>query len=356
MDGVHEKSPMSRRANRVTPILSGWRGASVTWVLQGATFTSPLVNSLYTVKLTLSIVDSVGLEGNHEAPWIPLSCQVITNLTGDFMIKITTTRRLATAVSSLAFAAATVGATAASAQESNLSFNLGVEYLALGFFASQGASGDAGPAPVNFDDYFADYGVNGVPRVTLGAELNDGMGARLRFFEFDETEFYLGLDRNVNFRIVDAEVYFPLFSEGGREVEVFAGYRDAFIHLDGSDFGEPNPYEFDGGGFTAGANFRMPIMDSDFAFRFGGRYSLMQGDVNFQPVSGLGLDNVLVHAFDVNIGAEYTRSLGAVDLTAHAGWEMQYYGTDTYFPFAIDPESLGDVGLSGFTAGIMLTF
>lgn len=256
-----------------------------------------------------------------------------------------------TTIAGLALAATGIVATPATAQSADISYELGVEYLALEFFASQGAAAsDSEP-----DDTFPDYGTNGVARYTLGAELGNGIGARLRYFEFDETETLLGIDRNVNFRMLDADAYFPLFSDGGRQVEVFAGFRNGFIHLDGSDFGSNDTYEFEGTGITVGSNFQMPVSDS-FSFLFGGRYSLLQGDVNFAPVSTVTLDNVLLHSFEVSLGAEYTHAFAAFDLAARAGWEMQYYGTDTYFPFAIDPETVGDVGLGGLTAELALTF
>lgn len=233
--------------------------------------------------------------------------------------------------------------------QSDLTITPEIEVLGLGFFASAGS----GAANQN---YFPDYGTAAAYRVSLNLESDGDVGGRLRYFNYDETEPHLGLDRQAMFRMIDAEATFPLFEGNGRTVDGFLGLRRGDIHLDGSDFGENNPYDFSGTGLTLGGEYRANAFNDNTWFVVGGRYSLMIGDVNFEPVSTTGLDNVLLHAAEAFAGLEYNRSYQSFDLGLRVGLEMQYYGTDTYFPFAIDPETLGDTGLAGVTAGVSISF
>jgi hypothetical protein len=239
-------------------------------------------------------------------------------------------------------------ALASPAQSQSVSISPELEILALGFFASAG-SGDAN------QNYFPDYGVSPAYRLTLNVKSSGRVSGRLRYFDYDQTEAHLGLDRTAEFRMLDAEAVIPLFDGGNRGADAFIGLRHGNISLDGSDFGESNPYNFSGTGLTAGAEYRTALNDNLW-FSFGGRYSLMMGDVDFQPVSTQSLDSVLLHSFDAFAGLKYNRAYRNVNVGMHAGVEIQYYGTDTYFPYAIDPETLGDTGLAGFSAGVSITF
>ncbi len=252
---------------------------------------------------------------------------------------------------STTFAIATAAAVgvASMAQADGITITPEIEVLSLGFFASQGSGNSAA-------DYFPDYGSNTAMRFTIAAASEAGMGIRLRYFEFDETATHLGIERRALFEMIDLEAFFAVFTGNTSSAEAFIGVRQGNIELNGSDFGGSDPYQFDGTGLTLGASYSTAI-SQNFGLTFGGRYSIMAGDATFEPVSTQVLSNTIVHTFDLFAGVEYERSFQNADLRAHFGYEVQFYGTDSvYFPFAIDPETIGDTGLMGLTLGLSVSF
>ncbi|NKX44577.1 Lpg1974 family pore-forming outer membrane protein [Roseicyclus persicicus] len=258
-------------------------------------------------------------------------------------------RITAPATASLALAAALLATTSSMAQADGITITPGIEVLSLGFFASQGTGSSV-------ENYFPDYGVNTAIRYTISAASDAGLGVRLRYFEFDETEPHFGTDRRAVFEMLDAEAFFPVFTGDSSSAEAFIGVRSGNIELSGADFGGVDPYQFEGTGLTLGASFAHQI-NNNFGLNFGGRYSIMAGDATFTPVSTNVLSNTIVQTFDLFAGVEYMRSFRGADLRAHFGYEVQFYGTDSvYFPFAIDPETIGDTGLMGLTLGLNVSF
>jgi len=233
---------------------------------------------------------------------------------------------------------------AACCEQRQLGFVGGVDLTVFRFNARQGAGGNS--AAGNFDDYFPDYGFQGQGRYWIGIETPSGYGMRARLFEWEASESYLGLVREQDIEMYDVEGTVDI-SGWGWNVTGFGGLRWGSIELDGSDFGEPNPYNFDGAGLTGGIDFRRCVW-RDLSVVGGVRYSVLYGDTNFAPVSGAELDNTFVDVVEMRMGVEWARQTqygGRV--FAAAAWEHQVYGTDTYLPFAIDPETLGDVSLAG---------
>lgn len=224
-----------------------------------------------------------------------------------------------------------------------LSVEAGIDLLFLDFYAAQGADGDDS----NYSPYFPDMGTHLTPRYWVEVQHNKKIGLRARYLNYDHTRFYLGLDRNVSFELFDLELTVPVALGQDTEIKPFIGYRYGDIGLDGSDFGEPNPYQFTGHGLTVGMDLKHALWGSDFSLTAGGRYSLLYGKTEFEPVTDSSLDDTIVSGFELFMGVEYLHDFGNIELGIEAGWEQQYYGTDTYFPFAIDPETIGDVSLGG---------
>jgi hypothetical protein len=227
--------------------------------------------------------------------------------------------------------------------DSGLSVEAGVDLMYLDFYASQGADGGGS----NNAQYFPDLGTKLTPRYWVEVKPTDHIGLRGRYLHYSQSKIYLGLNRDVRFEILDLELTFPVALAKMTKIKPFIGYRRGQIDLDGSDFGELNPTQFTGQGFTIGTDFEHALFGSPVSLATGFRYSLLYGDTEFAPTSPNSLHHTMVSGYELFVGLDYMHNFGAVEVGARAGWEQQYYGTDGYFPFAIDPETNGDVGLGG---------
>jgi hypothetical protein len=218
----------------------------------------------------------------------------------------------------------------------------GIELTFLRLYAQQGAGASSG----NVDDYFPDLGVQAAGRYWFGYEFANGFGVRGRLFEWEESAQIGAVVRNQDIEMYDAEMTYDSNIHGW-DLTGFGGVRWGSIELDGSDFTEPNPMDFDGVGMTIGGELRHELI-GNFSIFGSARYSVLYGDTTFAPVSSAILEDTYVDIKEIKLGLEWakqTRFGGAI--FANVAWEHQVYGTDTYFPFAIDPETLGDVALSG---------
>jgi len=227
----------------------------------------------------------------------------------------------------------------------------GVDLMFLRLYARQGAGGNS--AAGNIDDYFPDYGFNVTGRYWLGYEMSDGLGIRARFFEWQHSRAYLGRNREQAFKIVDVEATLDSTFYNW-ELTGIGGIRWGSIQLDGSDFGEPNPMNFEGTGLTLGVELRRPFW-RNLSLIGGARYSVLCGQTDFEPVSTAVLGDTFIDITEVRLGVEWEMQMGSGGrLFANGVWEHQIYTTDTYMPFAIDPETVGDVSLAGpaFSIGI----
>ncbi|MCO6457763.1 MAG: hypothetical protein J5I93_20860 [Pirellulaceae bacterium] len=220
----------------------------------------------------------------------------------------------------------------------------GVDLTLFKFYARQGAGGDSNAG--NVDDYFPEYGYLGHGRYWIGYELDSGWGIRGRMFRWQGTESYLGIDREQEFEIYDIESTVDMCVMGW-DLTGIGGIRWGSIELNGTDFGGIDPYRFEGVGMTVGVDFRRGVW-GNLAVVGGVRYSVLYGETEFTPVSNSVLDNTFMDITEVRLGVEWSREtrLGG-RVFASAVWEQQVYGTETYLPFAIDPETLGDVSLAG---------
>ena len=228
------------------------------------------------------------------------------------------------------------------ARSSGPGFEAGVDVMYMQFYARQGAGGSAS----NNDDYFPDMGHDTTYRAWAEVNNGKGLGLRGRYFDYSDSAFFLGLDREQSIRSADLEVTFET-DIADFDIKPFIGARWQEVNLHGSDFGEPNPYEFEGYGLTTGIDFTRQIY-GPISIYAGGRYSLIFGDTTFGSVSNSELEDTLMSAVELRAGLQWQREFAnGAGIDVRLGWEQHFYGTDTYFPFAIDPETLGDVGLGG---------
>lgn len=236
------------------------------------------------------------------------------------------------------------------AQDGSAGLVGGAELTLFRLHAQQGAGGDSDAG--NFDDYFPDLGMNGSGRFWFGYEAANGVGLRARIFQWEESQRYLGQIREQDFEIYDIEATVDTCIHSW-DLTGFGGVRWGSIELDGSDFSEPNPMNFDGAGMTLGGEVRRQLL-GNVGLLAGFRYSVLYGETDFAPIGTLTLDDTYVDISEFKLGVEYARPTRFGNCFANVTWEHQVYGTDTYFPFAIDPETLGDVALSGpvFSIGI----
>ena len=227
----------------------------------------------------------------------------------------------------------------------------GAELTLFRLHGRQGAGGNSNVG--NTDDYFPDYGFNAAGRYWLGYEASNGLGVRARFFEWEQSKSYNGSEREQKFEIYDVEATLDT-TFCNWELTGIGGLRWGAIQLDGTDFGEANPTNFDGAGLTLGAEFSRSFW-RNFSIIGGARYSVLYGQTDFRPVSTAVLDNTYVDISELRLGLEWEKQMKSGGrLFASAAWEHQLYGTDAYLPFAIDPETVGDVSLAGpvFSIGI----
>jgi len=227
----------------------------------------------------------------------------------------------------------------------------GVDITAFRLYGNQGAGGDSNVG--NIDDYFPDYGFVGDARIWFGYEGPNGMGIRARIFEWEESQLYNGSVRTQDIEVYDLEATLDM-SVCAWEFTGFGGLRWSSIELNGTDFGGVDPMDFEGAGLTMGVDVRRCLW-RDISLVGGVRYSVLYGETTFAPTSTAVLDNTFVDITEMRLGLEWARELGIGGrLFVSAVWEQQVYGTDTYMPFAIDPETLGDVSLAGpvFSIGI----
>lgn len=231
----------------------------------------------------------------------------------------------------------------------------GAELTLFTLYGKQGAGGNSNAG--NNDDYFPEH--EGVPggRYWFGYETSEGLGIRGRFFHWADEQFYNGANREQSFQTFDIESTLDM-SIRSFQIDGFAGMRWGSIELQGSDsdfdsgFGSLDSYQFEGVGLTIGADGRRALL-GNISLVLGARYSVLYGENSFTETTAV-LDNTYLDILEVRLGAEWARTFcSGSRVFAGIAWEQQIYGTDSYMPHAIDPESLGDVSLSGpvFTIG-----
>jgi len=220
---------------------------------------------------------------------------------------------------------------------------------------SSGGLLDLSPAQMNF---------NPSQRYWIGYQGADGLGGRIRYWEFDRGVSTPVTGLGVEYRNLDVEMtqavdfkrWNLLFAGGLRyqetatDISVVAGVPVAF------NLG------FDGVGLTFATQATRDLNSSGtWRMTAGARYSAVYGNAKANigvGLGGLGLGvtsrDDLVNVLELNIGPQYRRRLSNGSyLTMGAGVEAQYYSNGLDLPSVV---GLGiDTGFIGFGSSIGIT-
>lgn len=233
----------------------------------------------------------------------------------------------------------------------------GAELLFLDVFAKAGAGGGPNDATPDFD-YEAAY------RLWIGYEGADGVGARFRYFDFDQdasaTVGIVSVTEAIEIQNYDFEATvdgdccgFDLtFAAGVRWTEMNIDRNLAVLGVPVLDINSA----FDGAGPTLALEARRNV-SANLTFFAGARWSVLMGDSDAAlavlgvPVAAITQNDVFIDTMEVSIGGEYTRCMGGGSIGyARAAWEYQYYGIHT----TLLDGGEGDIVLSGpaFAVGV----
>lgn len=228
----------------------------------------------------------------------------------------------------------------------------GVDFLLLRPYAGGGwlQSGGNANAQLNFNPAY---------RIYLGRQNADGLGGRLRFFEFDRGVTNGTSILGVEARYLDAEMTqavdfrrWNLLFAGGLRYAQIEGNSGVNTALPG--------FGFDGFGLTfAGQATRDLNKSGSLRMTSGARWSAVYGNsstsLNGAPGVTRNRDD-LVNILEINIGPQYRRQLrNGAYLTFGGGFEAQYWSN----PVSVAAVPLGiaasDIGFAGFSSTIAIT-
>lgn len=231
----------------------------------------------------------------------------------------------------------------------------GIDFLFLKPYAS-GATTATGSAQLNFEPAY---------RMYVGRQNADGLGARIRYFEFDRGDSGpAGDGLGVEFRALDIEATQAV--DFRRWNLMFAGgLRYAETNLQLSLPGVLSVGGgFDGVGLTfAGQATRDLNKSGSLRLTSGARWSTLYGNSkgNFQilalPNTVIPVRDDLVNVLEINIGPQYRRQLrNGGYLTLGAGLEGQYWGNAIdIIPIPLIGVGSSDVGFAGFSTTFAIT-
>lgn len=234
----------------------------------------------------------------------------------------------------------------------------GTETVFLRPYASSGLlDPGAGAVAMNF---------NPSQRYWIGYQSADGLGGRIRYWEFDRGAAGAGgAGIGVEFRNLDVELtqavdfkrWTLLGSAGLRYQETGMNVGTVFFG------GLPLDLGFDGIGLTfSGTASRDLNQSGTWRFTSTARWSAVYGNSKANVggvLGGLGAGVVarddLVNILEINIGPQYRRRLANGSyLTLGAGVEAQYYSNALDLP--VGPIGVGiDTGFVGFSSSIAIT-
>lgn len=221
----------------------------------------------------------------------------------------------------------------------------GVEFLLLKPYAGGGYMDNAGGAQLNFNPAY---------RLTLGRQNADGLGARLRFFEFDRGSRVGTSVLGVEARYLDAELtqavdfrrWNLLFSGGLRYAEIQAA-NDTFT---------VDSFGTSGFGVTfSGQASRDLNKSGSLRMVSSARWSAVYGNSHSLTLPGTTNDN-LMNIMEINIGPRYRRCLrNGAYLTIGGGFEAQYWSNAASIADQLPSNGAGDIGFAGFSSSIGIT-
>lgn len=248
----------------------------------------------------------------------------------------------------------------------------GAEAAFLKLHHSSGTSGQGLASNTNLEtDYEA------TPRIWLGYQHCDGLGFRLRYWEFDHdygavsalTPSQIDV-MGVDTYTIDAEITDTTRLGCNWDATLSFGFRyvefEEFRGLTGTG---ANPtftgstVDFSGYGLTLGGELRRAVT-CNLNLYAGMRGSLLFGDndQNFlinnvvQPLGSTHQENVLASILEIQIGAEYSRPIGCnANFIVRGGFEAQYW--DSVSPGFVNAmlDNDGAFGLGGFTVAAGIT-
>jgi len=235
----------------------------------------------------------------------------------------------------------------------------GTETVFLRPYASSGfLDPGAGAVAMNF---------NPSQRYWIGYQSADGLGGRIRYWEFDRGATGAGgAGVGVEYRNLDVELTQAVdFKRWNLLGSAGLRYQETGMNVGPSLFaGLPLDFGFDGVGLTfSGTATRDLNQSGTWRFASTARWSAVYGNskANVGGVLGGGLGagvvsrDDLVNILELNIGPQYRRRLSNGSyLTMGAGVEAQYYSNALDLP--VGPIGVGiDTGFVGFSSSIAIT-
>jgi|GEM_PF-6601604 len=187
-----------------------------------------------------------------------------------------------------------------------------------------------------------DFGNEISPRITLGVENSEGLGGRIRYWNFDHDAGAIdpgGTGFTINQSIVAQTLDFETTQSvefRKWQLQAFGGFRYANMKYS-IGFGTPIvglsgdlDVKFEGLGPTIGANVLRPLGTGKFSLYGGGRGSLIFGDTRLGGTGVVGalvnpanirVDEHSLQIFEINMGVQY----GHGPLFARVGYEAQVW-------------------------------
>lgn len=226
-----------------------------------------------------------------------------------------------------------------------------VDFLFMKYYQAGGVqSSDAGEIIGGNDSASFDFSLS--PRFTLGVETNDGLGARVRYWFFDEradtnNSGYVAVDAYT----FDAEIFKRVQLGCSTTLEGFGGIRWSEFNLaDDTDL----DWRIDGVGLTTGFEISH-YLTSNHRLYAGTRLAVVVGDAlladegDLDDSDGLGVDNTMLQV-ELAAGYEGKTNLGrGVTLVYGAGAELQNWSDAAIKADASDEAYTTDSGFAGFT-------
>jgi hypothetical protein len=187
------------------------------------------------------------------------------------------------------------------------------------------------------------------PRIVFGYEDSCGLGARVRYWNFDDTIRVLDPSTfDLELNVVDVEATNRICF---RSTDVVLGGGFRYAHW-GIDDDEGDEVDLNAYGLTMAADVHTPLCVSPctcWSFVYGGRLSLLFGDWEGENLIMTSWDvrddNLLVT--ELYTGIEYLRSFDGYDLFARAVTEFQNWRSDVLASPDTGP-STDSIGFLGF--------
>lgn len=227
-----------------------------------------------------------------------------------------------------------------------------IDFLFLKYYQSGGVqSSDAGNIIGNNDN--AEFDFSFAPRFTFGLENSRGLGARFRYWSFDES---VATVDNAGFvavdaRTFDAEIFKRVQLARSTTLEGFGGVRWSEFNLN-DDTGLD--WSVDGVGLTTGFELSQYFRRNHRLYA-GTRLAVVVGDVeladsgDLDDSTGVGIDNTSLQV-ELAAGYEGKSQVGrGLTMVYGGGAELQNWSDAAIKGDASDEAYLSNAGWAGFT-------